>query len=301
MRIYKASGIAPLPGVFIALIAGLIVAVIMGSVLYVTRRYTGINLVILFPGLAGSVVAFVLFKAITFGKVRNGVIAALIGVIAMVAMIGTYHYSLYQFQFKDLTREVLIKTVALPTDAAVNKFSDQFLKTQTGAIGFFGFLQLQAQQGITFIADPPKVQLTGVGYWIFKAFEYGLVMLVLVIGPWMAANEPFSEVDQQYYGPEQLILTAPLANAAPIKTVLKSGAFEEAGALFQHDRTDFPRVELAVSRTATDSENLIVTASEVVQNGTGELKSKVITGLMSQLELDRLRSAVVARFEPAAR
>ncbi len=39
MRIYKASGIAPLPGVFIALIAGLIAALIMGGVLYAVDHY----------------------------------------------------------------------------------------------------------------------------------------------------------------------------------------------------------------------------------------------------------------------
>ena len=45
---------------------------------------------------------------------------------------------------------------------------------------------------------------------------------------WAAAIEPFNEAQQQWYGPAQVILTAPGANAKPLETALKSSAFEEA-------------------------------------------------------------------------
>jgi len=42
MRTYRASGIAPLSGVFTALIAGLIGAIIMGGLLYAIVHYAGL-------------------------------------------------------------------------------------------------------------------------------------------------------------------------------------------------------------------------------------------------------------------
>ena len=299
MRTYKPSGIAPIPGILIALIAGVVTAIIAGGVLYVIRRYTGIYLFILFPGFAGIAIMTVLSKAIKFGKIRNGAIATLLGVISVFALIGTYHYSLYQLQFKDVFRQSLIDRNTPVTDASVDKFGDQFLESQTGEIGFPGYLQLQSQLGITFISSEPKVVLSGVGYWVFKAFEYGVVVLITVFWSWIAAIEPFSEANQQWYGPEQVILFAPAANAALIAAALRGGAFEEAGAFFQHQPSLMPRVELTVKRTASnDLENVIVTANVVRQSGNSDLRTMFATGLMSQLELDRLESAVVAKFKP---
>ena len=301
MRTYKASGIAPLPGVIIALIAGLIGAIVMGGVLYAIDHYAGFYLIVVFPAVAGAVTGFALAKAVNLGKVRNGAVAALLGLIAAIALVGTYHYGKYQLELKDDARQFLISKNLPVTDKAVNETTDEFLKSETGAVGFVGFLQLEAQQGISITRGSSSngLELKGVWYWVYTAVEFGIVLAVIAGIAWAAAIEPFNEAQQQWYGPEQVILTAPGANAQPLETALKSGAFEEAGALLQRDPSELPRVEFAVRQTANkDPENVIITANLVQQNGKNESKTEFATGLISQAELERMLSGAVVTLEP---
>ena len=302
MRTYRASGIAPLSGVLIALIAGLIAAIVMGGLLYAIDHYAGFYLIVVFPAVAGAVTGFALSKAINLGKVRNSAVAALLSMIAAIALVGTYHYGKYQLELKDDARQFLISKNLLVTDATVNETTDEFLKSETGATGFIGFLQLEAQQGISITRSSSSngLELKGVWYWVYSAVEFGIVLAVIAGIAWAAAIEPFNEAQQQWYGPAQVILTAPGANAKPLETALKGSAFEEAGALLQRDASPLPRVEFAVKQTPTkDPENVIITANLVQQNGKNESKTEFATGLVSQRELERVLSGAVVSLEPA--
>ena len=150
--------------------------------------------------------------------------------IAAIALVGTYHYGKYQLELKDDARQFLISKNLPVTDAAVNETTDEFLKSETGATGLIGFLQLEAQQGISITRSSSSngLELKGVWYWVYSAVEFGNVLVVIAGIAWAAAIEPFNEAQQQWYGPAQVILTAPGANAKPLETALKSSAFEEA-------------------------------------------------------------------------
>ena len=303
MRQYRASGIAPLPGILTALIVGLIAAILMGGVLYAIEHYAGFYLIVLFPAIAGAVIGFALSKAVNGSKIRNGAVAVLLGLIAATALTGTYHFAKYQFELKDDARQFLISKNLPVTDAAVDETTDEFLKSETGMTGFFGFLQLEAQQGISITRNSASsgIEFKGVWYWVYTAVEFAIVLFVIAGIAWAAAIEPFNEAQQQWYGPEQVILSAPDTNAKPLETALKSGAFEDAGALLQRETLPIPRVEFAVRQTARkDPENVIITANLVKQNGKNESKTEFATGLISQAELERVLSNAVVSLEPVA-
>ena len=301
MRQYRASGIAPLPGVLTALIAGLIAAILMGGILYAIEHYAGFYLIVLFPAIAGAVAGFALSKAINITKIRNGAVAGLLGLIAAIALVGTYHYGKYQLELKDDARQFLISKNLPVTDGAVNETTDEFLKSETGATGFVGFLQLEAQQGISITRSSSSsgIELKGIWYWVYSAVEFGVVLFVIAGIASAAASEPFNEAQQQWYGSAQVILSAPAVNAKLLETALKSGAFEDAGALLQRETLPLPRVEFAVRQTAVkDPENVIITANLVQQNGKNQAKTEFATGLVSQLELERMLSKAVVSLEP---
>ena len=303
MRQYRASGIAPLSGVIVALIAGLIAAIVMGGILYAIEHYTGFYLIVAFPALAGACAGFALTKAVNLMKIRNGAVAALIGLIAAIALVGTYHYGKYELELKDDARQFLISKNLPVTGAAVNETTDEYLKSETGATGFVGFLQLEAQQGfsISRSGSSSGSEIKGVGYWIYSAVEFGIVLLVIAVSAWQAATKPFNEAQQQWYGPAQVILSAPGANAKPLETALKAGQFEDAGALLQREGLPLPRVEFAVRQTAIkDPENVIISANLVQQNGKNESRTQFASGLVSQAELERVLSRAVVSLEPVA-
>ncbi len=303
MRTYKASGIAPLSGVFIALFAAIIGAIVMGGVLYAVDHYLRFYLIVIFPLVAGAVSGFALSKAINAGKLRNGAVAGLLALVAAIVLVGTYHFAKYQLELKDDARQFLISKNLPVIDKAVDETTDEYLKSETGATGFVGFLQLEAQQGISITRSSSSngLELRGVWYWIYSAVEFGVVLFVIAALAWAAAAEPFNEAQQQWYGSAQVILTAPGANAKPLETALKSGAFEEAGTLLQREPSPLPRVEFAVRQTAIkDPENVIITTNLVTQNGKNESRTEFATGLVSQAELERVLSGAVVSLEPAA-
>ena len=69
--------------------------------------------------------------------------------------------------------------------------------------GFFGFLQLEAQQGISITRNSASsgIEFKGVWYWVYTAVEFAIVLFVIAGIAWAAAIEPFNEAQQQWYGP----------------------------------------------------------------------------------------------------
>ena len=305
MRQYRASGIAPLSGIITALIAGLIAAILMGGVLYAIEHYTGFYLIGVFPLIAGGVAGYALSKAVNAGKIRNGAVAAGLGLLAALALTGTYHFAKYQLELKDGAREFLISNNQAVTEAAVNKTADEYLKSETGATGFFRYLQLEAKEGISInkasSSSRSGIELKGLWFWVYSAIELVIVTALAAGIPWLAAKEPFNEAQQQWYGPAQTILSAPGERAQELETALKSGDFEGAGTLLQREPLPLPRVEFAVRQTAVkDPENVIITANLVSQNGKNESKTEFATGLVSQAQLERVLSKAVVSLEPVA-
>lgn len=98
--------------------------------------------------------------------------------IAAIALVGTYHYGKYQLELKDDARQFLISKNLPVTDAAVNETTDEFLKSETGATGLIGFLQLEAQQGISITRSSSGngLELKSVWYWVYSAVEFGIVL-----------------------------------------------------------------------------------------------------------------------------
>ena len=198
MRQIQFTEITSVLGTLTALIAGLITATVMGGVLYAIQRYTGFYLIVVFPTLAGAVTGWALSKAIIFGNVTNGAVAALIGLIAAAVLVGTPHYGKYQLEFKDEGRRFLISKNLPVTDQAVDETTDEILRSEIGATGFIGFLQLEARHGISItrslMISSSGFELRGIWHWVYSAAEFGIV-LSIVVG--IGATAPFSQTQQQ--------------------------------------------------------------------------------------------------------
>jgi hypothetical protein len=298
MREYKASGAAPLPGIITALALGLLGAVLMGGVLYAVEHYFNFYLVVLFPAIAAAVAALLLTSGVRAGKIRNSAIAALLGLVAAVALIGTYHFGKYHFELKDEVRIFLTQQNATADAAAVERATDDFLRSETGSTGYWGFLQLEAKQGISITrassSSSSGLELKGVWYWIYALVELGIVAFILIAMANSAAQEPFNERNGQWFGKAKPILGAPLEAAPDILAALQAGDLETAGAHLQREPVGLPRVELSVRQTRTpDPENVFVSFQSVAQNGKNEVRSDLRSGLVTQAELERLISKAV--------
>jgi hypothetical protein len=302
MREYKASGAAPLPGILVALALTLIGAVLMGGVLYAVDHYLRFYLIVLFPGIAGGVAGAMLAAGVRSGKLRNGAITALIALVGAVVLLGTYHFAAYEFALKDEVRQFLTSQNASATPQAVASATDEFLRSETGTGGFLGFLQLEAKQGISITRSSSSsgsgLELKGVWYWVYAGVEFAVVFFLIYALGSGAANEPFNERNQQWFGVGKTVLNAPLEAAPGIIAALQANDLETAGAHLQRDPVPLPRVELSVRQTQTpDPDNVFVTFQSVAQNGKNEVRNAIKSGLITQAELERLISRAVVNLD----
>ncbi len=302
MREYKSSGAAPLPGILIALALGGLASIIMGGVLYAIEHYLHFYLILIFPGVAAFVAGLVLSAGVKAGKLRNAAIAALLGVVCSVLLIGTYHFAKYQLELKDLAREQISTPDKPASNAEVEQAVDEYLTGETGQKGFLGYLNLEAKQGISITragSSSRGLELTGIGFWIYSGVEFLIVLFLVTVTASSAAGEPFDENVNEWFGDEAVALTAPVSSANPMVAALKAGQFQEAGKHLQTQEAPMPRLEFSVRRTAkNDPRNVYVEVKAVNQDGKNTKRVDVASGLISEAELQQVMANAVPNLEP---
>jgi hypothetical protein len=297
MREYKSSGIAPFPGIMMALSYGLVTAAIVGGILFAIDHYIGFYLIVLFPIFAGFIVSFALSQGITAGKIRNAGVAMLLGAICGLATMGVYHFLNYQIGFKNDIKNAISQGGSSVTDQVEQGAEDLFLTQEVKQTGFMGFLTYQAKQGITITRSSSRNGLTLTDGWAWGYFGIEVLIVIFIAGMIASstAGEPFDERSNAWYGNAVHVLSAPFEHAQTIQNALKNGSFEEAGRLMTRDTIAAPKLDLAARSTPDGHpETIVLELKEVtLDSKKNEKTNKLETGMVTQAELESIMAVAV--------
>lgn len=298
MRTYQSDRAAPLPGILTTLLYGLLASAVAGGILFSVEHFLHFYLIILFPVGAAFLVAIALSAGITAGRLRNPLVAGLIGLLSAVAVEGTYHALSYQFDFKAAVAQEL----GASDPKLVGQLGNVFLQQEVGATGFPGYLKFEAQQGIKLSKfGIGGVGISGTGYWIYLLVETGLIALFCVGGAVGAAREPFNAATGRWYARQGAPLRATAADGEALQAALKAGQWDVAAALLTTADLPTPRLELSVWQSG-DPGNVYVQLHHVDQiedpKKKGETKreeKELLSGLLTQAELTQLSQGAAPR------
>ncbi|GEM_PF-1449051 len=247
--IVRGNGGFSIIGLPIALIIGAIGAVAVGAALFFSGKliYLIFVSVIIAAVIAGGVATLV----VIIGKVRNGILAFLLGALIGVGAYGAYRAGEYidvaleqgtffreeirtEFSRNGMTNmtdeevetvlnEFLLEETGSEGILGLIKSLDFFLKEETGDIGIIGFIKYQAQEGFSISRagsgsssnNAPIKDGLAYGYW-------GVELLIMAIGAGLVASgrasHPFSNGRWLTY--------KPLGEVAAVNADAFMGAFQ---------------------------------------------------------------------------
>lgn len=305
MQKYRASNRVPFGGFLLMLIAGAIVGIGVGLLLWAVETYIHIYLIIVFPIIAGVMIGGVLTWAVRSGKVRSPFIAAIIGLLAGLVAYGTYHFAGYYITFRGEMRAAYIENSGrTPTDAQLDRELDEILDDEYGATGFLGYLYYQTDAGFTitrtgYSSSSTPLELQGNIVWAYWAVELLVIIGFAAILPAKAAGEPFDEDDNVWYGKPTLIGITTGKARKQVTQALENGDFQGAGRMLTTQNIKYPRTEVMIRRSPAANnmpQDVFVTINQVQRQGRSTVTK---SGVISPTELNWLVGSIQGRNQPA--
>lgn len=298
MRAYRPSHRAPLFGLIVMLVLGAIAAVAVGMALWAAENLLNFYLILAFPALAGFLMGAILAFSVRAGKVRSPFIAFVIAVLAGVLAIFTYHFAGYYITFRGQAREIMAENgFANSTEEEITQFVDLVLQEEVGEIGFIGYMQLAAREGISITrsvsSSSSGVPITGTGVWIYWGVE---LLIVAIIGAVMARNaaaHPFNESTNSWLGQAKVVAVAPINMQMLLLKDLEAGDYPAAGAKLTRNTLKPPMVAVSVyDLPETPEDDAVLEISRITIGRRSSETSVIKRGVLQMKELERLVAAI---------
>lgn len=293
---YKASGKAPITGVLIGILLSLLSGLVVGWILYQITHLLKVSLIIIFPLVAGAIAGFGVSAAVKTGKIRNGLIAALLGLVAGTTITVTDHYLGYQ-SFKSEVRQTLEVNGATVSDQDVAVATDLFLQQSVGKTGFLGFIDLEIKGGVSIgRASSQGVNTGSIGAQILFFIEWMLMAFAATALGYAAAKEPFDEQSEQWYAEGTRLVSIPLFNQQEVLDNLKARNYAQVGQLGQLEAVPHDRVDILIRNTPDKkARDLILEVHAFVTDKKGKQSSNTLrTGLVSRESVRAILEAAKA-------
>jgi len=167
-------------------------------------------------GMAGAMVV----KA---GKVRNVVLAALIGLAFTVAAVGGKFY----FQHRQMVSESMAALEAGPEVEALTH--DQIQQFVDQELTFTKHIEYRVEQGWE-IGKPGRnggLPLKGPFVYLIWALELGIIAWSAISMPAAAAREPYSEKLDQWASEEEVVMTLPVTSGEMVAKIKSANTVDE--------------------------------------------------------------------------
>ncbi|MBZ0277780.1 MAG: hypothetical protein K8I60_16660 [Anaerolineae bacterium] len=298
MRSYRPSGSISAGGFLLMLIIGVIVAAIVGGILWAVDSYLHLYLVFAFPLFAGAIVGAVLVQIVKTTKTQSPIMAGLIGIIAGVVMYGAYHGASYYITFRGDLRTTYTEQNRgkPPTDEQLDQFINLGLMDVVGDSGFVGYLKLAAEVGFTITRTTSSSSSSGIEIkdtWAFVYWAAEVVLAGLTAGgmAWGAASQPFDENTNAWFSSTpEVVAIASNKNRKQLLRALKDGDFQGAGALLTREQIKYPRVEVWTRRSPDAAAQDVLLVLKVVQRN--KRANNLKEGMVSVSELNTMLKAI---------
>jgi hypothetical protein len=331
MKPYKPSNRTSIVG-----IALLVLTVVVGAVIgaLVALLSEVIYLVLIFPIFMGVAAGAVLKVAVTQGKVRSPILAGASGLLAGFLMFGALHGVQY-FLFRGEARETILEELGgmlevhtweadsldeilvseesetnLPDTGAAQLMQDladhvfdEILVEETGSSGFWGYMLLQASEGVSIgrVLGSSEFNLGPTLSWVYWLAEMALAAGIAAYAGWQAAGRPFCEACSRWYGNPEHLGGVEATASDELLGALRLGSMAQTGHLLEGN-TDLPSLEVHVQDCGdcpTADSRLSVTRYAL--NSKGKVTTRQVTaGMISPGQKEELMQALAQKRALAA-
>lgn len=232
-RVYVPSGKSD-SGALLVLFGAMFATAILGGVVegFIANWF---SLLVLFPLLLGLIIGSVGVVLVTSRRVRNPLMAGLIGLTAGLVGQACVHFMAYEH-----ARTTVAEVIAKNPDAAefvrekgMSAAVDMAFAGDTGSAPIVGYIKLAAETGITIThggSSSSGPTLTGTWAYLLWILEF---LLAAGLAAWMPASQardPFCEPCETWYRKEEVVATGAGDGDRVKATVesLKNGQFARA-------------------------------------------------------------------------
>lgn len=284
MKPYQPSNKVPSAGIIWLVLTSVVAGVAIGGLTSFIARL--IYLIVLFPigmGFAGGVATG---AAVQRGKVRNPLVGGAFGALTGLIIYGALNYGNYLAFKQDVTGEInqeLSKGSGEVHEITLEPLVDEFLKSETGTAGFWGYMKYQAKQGV-------ELRWRGAGitfnepmtwtYWLIELAVIDAIVLLLASG---AALDPFCEACNRWYGDQKRVGNVNIDSHEPFVNLLNDQNFSQAGELIEEGELNPPRLDVYLRHCpCCQLSDALLTVNRACENEKGELEhQQLLEGMIS--------------------
>lgn len=176
---------------------------------------------------------------------------------------------------------------------------DQILIEETGKAGFWGYLDLSAQEGFEITrsmgSSSGGAPIQGAAVWIYWLVELVIVTSFSALGGFVAAKEPFCEDSNEWYGEKERLGNVSLEYGESFLGWLQSNRYAQAGSVIDPgEEIDLPSLEVHLQQAPSSlTSDVILTVSKASLDKEEKLKLEELEqGLISRRDLSQLEQAM---------
>jgi hypothetical protein len=286
---YRSSNRIPIAGLLFLLMAVLCAGLVFGGLAFVISRL--IWLIILFPIGLGLMGGAILAQIISKRHIRHPMLGLAAGIVMGIVIYGVLHYANY-LAFHSELRQLLTEEHNIPDTDLQGQAIDAILAAETGSTGFFGYIKLEAQEGVSIgsIGRSSMLRLNQPLTWGYWLIELCLISGAAALLAREAASKPFCESCQQWYRGGEHLGSVPEPNEQQFLAYVHSGSFRQAGGLLVEDSSSSPSLEVYLQCCQHDQEHpsiLAVRHASINRNGNLQFKD-VLEGMISAYDVSEI-------------
>lgn len=294
LQTYRPSNRAPWHGLFFLVLASVLGGLVFGGIAFIVSQIAWI--IILFPigvGLAGGVI---LSKIIIGHNVRSPMLSAGAALVMGLVIYATFHYGSYISFQSDIRNLMAAEAEGIPLDEqTIDQTIDLILAQETGYTGFFGYLKLEAQTGVSIgrFSSAQALTLNEPLTWLYWLIEVGLITAMTTIVAVEAAKKPFCELCGSWYRGGEHMGSVAASDAPQFMESMRSGNLRHAGQLLGDHNAGTSGLDIYVQRCSRDHEHASVLAVRSSRlDAKGNLQHKdVLEGMIMPHDMINLRHA----------
>jgi hypothetical protein len=282
MKPYKPSNIAPTRGIQLLLLAAILGGILTGGIFSFISRF--IYLIVLFPAVMGGTVGFTNAIAVKTGKVRNPILSGAIAVLAGLIAYGSLNFGQYLY-FRQTEAAEITKLSGIKSSSEIDGIIDSLLQEKTQATGFVGYIKSTAQDGINITRRGRDSGITlnetfTYAYWLLEIAIIGGIAFTLASN---AAQEPFCEEAQDWYGDPTSLASVELKHQDQFIKALNNQDYEQAGTWLKPEgEIEHPRLDLLLHLSPAPDSDRYLKVNQVSLDAKGKVETNtVLDGLIS--------------------
>lgn len=235
---YAPSGRISFIGLILAIIIVLIAGTVLGVIAYLISKT--IYLVPVSPLALAFLSGLFATLAVHWGKIRNSIIAILIGLLIGTVSYGVYRVAEYAGALVEIAQINAVKDISglIAQVQGGQRQLDLFLEREVGQGGFLGFTEFLAQEGMTITRTGSSSSTGGItlvdeSLYIYWAIEAIVILLIAAGMARSSARKPFCEDGNRWLKESDFQMVGAINNADvdPFKKALLANDFITAGAI----------------------------------------------------------------------